>query len=151
MPSAQFNRELVTSTEPEDAWKILTDVTRLADWVTIVSEAAEIVPLEHYTAVLADRVGPFKLKADLDIRVPEVAAGRRIRVVAKGEDRQVSSRIGVDATLSLTPIDDGVTAIIVDGRYEVTGRVASMGATVIRQKAQKIIEEFFARAAAELG
>lgn len=151
MPSAQFNRDLVTSTEPEEAWKILTDVTRLVDWVTILSEAVEIAPLEHYTAVLADRVGPFKLRADLEIRIPEVEAGRRIRVVAKGEDRQVSSRIGVDATLSLTPADNGATVIAVDGRYEVTGRVASMGSTVIRQKAQKIIEEFFARAATELG
>jgi carbon monoxide dehydrogenase subunit G len=151
MPSAQFNRDLVTRAGPEEAWKILTDVTRLVDWVTILSEAVEIAPLEHYTAVLADRVGPFKLRADLEIRIPEVEAGRRIRVVAKGEDRQVSSRIGVDATLNLTPADDGATMVVVDGRYEVSGRVASMGSTVIKQKAQKIIEEFFTRAAAELG
>lgn len=151
MPSAQFNRDLVTSTGPQEAWKVLTDVTRLVDWVTIVSEAVEITPLEHYTAVLADKVGPFKLRADLEIRIPEIEAGQRIRVVAKGEDRQVSSRIGVDATLSLTPAGDGATMIVVDGRYEVTGRVASMGSTVIKQKAQKIIEEFFTRAAAELG
>jgi carbon monoxide dehydrogenase subunit G len=151
MPSAQFRRELITRSEPGQAWQILTDVPRLADWVTIVGEATEIAPLEHYKAVLADQVGPFKLRADLDIRVPEVDAGRRVRVIAAGEDRHVSSRIAVDATLSLTPAGDGATKILVEGRYEVTGRVASMGSAVIKQKAQKIIEEFFTRAASELG
>jgi uncharacterized protein len=151
MPSAEFKRELDTRSSSEEAWKTLTDVPRLVDWVSIVSEAKEVAPLEHYTAVLADRVGPFKLKADLDIRVPEVEPGRRIRVVAAGEDRQVSSRIAVDATLSLSPEDDGGTTVTVEGQYEVSGRAASMGAGIITQKAQKIIEEFFTRAAAELG
>lgn len=151
MPSAGFRRELVTRSEPGQAWQILTDVSRLADWVTIVSEATEIAPLERYTAVLADQVGPFKLRADLDIRVPEVDAGRRIRVTAAGEDRHVSSRIAVDATLSLAPGEDGATVVIVEGRYEVNGRAASMGSAVIKQKAQKILEEFFARATSELG
>lgn len=151
MPSAEFKREIVTHRSPEEAWEMLTDVPRLADWVTIVGEAREIAPLEHYSAVLADRVGPFKLRADLDIRVPEVEPGRRIRVAAAGEDRQMSSRIAVDATLSLSPADGGTTTVTVGGRYEVTGRAASMGSGVITQKAQKIIEEFFTRAAAELG
>jgi uncharacterized protein len=151
MPSAEFSRELVTGTSPGEAWRTLTDVPRLVDWVSIVSEAKEIAPLEQYTAVLADRVGPFKLKADLDIRVPEVEPGRRIRVVASGEDRQVASRIAVDATMRLAPTDAGGTAITVEGQYEVSGRAASMGAGIITQKAKKIIEEFFTRAAAELG
>lgn len=150
MPSAEFKRELKTSVGPDNAWRTLTDVPRLVDWVTIVSEAKEIAPLEQYTAVLADRVGPFKLKADLDIRVPEVDAGRQIRVVAAGEDRQVSSRIAVDATMTLSPADDGGTTVAIAGRYEVSGRAASMGAGIITQKANKIIEEFFTRAASEL-
>lgn len=151
MPAAEFNRELVTSASPDDAWRTLTDVPRLADWVSIVSEAKEVAPLEHYTAVLTDRVGPFKLRADLDIRVPEVDPGRAIRVVASGEDRQVASRIAVDATMRLTPTEAGGTAVAVEGQYEVSGRAASMGAGIITQKAKKIIEEFFTRAAAELG
>jgi carbon monoxide dehydrogenase subunit G len=152
MPAAEFSRELVAGASPDDAWKTLTDVPRLVDWISIVSEAKEIAPLEQYTAVLADRVGPFKLRADLDIRVPEVEPGRRIRVVASGEDRHVSSRIAVDATLTLTPADGGGgTTVAVEGQYEVSGRAASMGAGIITQKAKKIIEEFFARAAVELG
>lgn len=151
MPSADFERELSTKASPEQAWQTLTDVPRLVDWVSIVNEAKEIAPLERYTAVLADRVGPIKLRADLDIRVPEVETGQRIRVVAAGEDRQVSSRIAVDATMTLSGSDDGGTTVTIAGRYEVSGRAASMGAGIITQKANKIIEEFFTHAASELG
>lgn len=150
MPAAEFRRQLLARGDRDHVWKVLTDVPRLAGWVSIVGEATEIEPLSRYEAVLADRVGPFRLTAHLDIRVPEVTMRERIRVIAQGEDRQVSSRIGVDATLTLSSDDDDVVTVIVEGRYEVVGRVASMGGGIIAQKAQKILDEFFAQAQAEL-
>ncbi|HKC27636.1 MAG TPA: SRPBCC domain-containing protein [Jatrophihabitans sp.] len=146
-----FGRDLLVHSDPENCWAIVTDVPRLVGWVTILHEAKELTALEHYEAVLMDRMGPFKLRADLDIKVSEVEIGRRIRVRASGEDRQVSSRIGVDATLTLEPQPDGQTMIRATGSYEVVGRVASLGAGMIKQKATKIIDEFFVHAASELG
>ena len=151
MPSMKFDRELVVSSGRDKCWDVLTDVPRLVTWVSIVTDAQEQEPLERYTAVLTDRMGPFKLRADLDITVSEVVPGERIRVRANGEDRQVSSRIGVDATLVLVDADGGGSRIAVDGSYEVIGKVATMGAGMIRTKAAKILDEFFAHAATELG
>jgi carbon monoxide dehydrogenase subunit G len=151
VPSVTFARDIAVVADPATCWGVLTNVPKLVDWVTIVDEARELSHLEKYTAVLADRLGPFKLRADLDITVSEVEAGRRIRVHAEGEDRQVSSRIVVDALLTLEPQAQDGTLIGVDGHYEVSGRVATMGAGMIRQKATKILDEFFGRAATELG
>jgi uncharacterized protein len=150
VPSAQFSRDLAVSADADTCWKVLTDVPRLVDWISIVDQAKEVAELERYTAVLLDRLGPFKLKADLDIVVSEVETGRHIRVKASGEDRQVASRIAVDATMALQP-GDTATTVAVAGTYEVVGRVATLGAGMIKSKADKIINEFFARAAAELG
>lgn len=151
MPSVSFTRGITVVADPATCWAVLTDVPKLVDWVTIVDDARELAPLEKYTAVLMDRIGPFKLRADLDITVSEVEVGRRIRVSADGEDRQVASRIKVDAVLTLAGSGPDGTVVAVDGRYEVSGRVATMGAGMIRQKATKILDEFFGRAAAELG
>jgi carbon monoxide dehydrogenase subunit G len=145
-----FNRDIAVSAAPEECWGVLTDVLKLVDWVTILDAATEITHLEKYTAVLMDRMGPFKLRADLDITVSEVEQGQHIRVHAEGEDRQVASRIVVDAVLILSSVGDA-TVIAVDGMYEVSGRVATMGAGMIRQKATKILDEFFGRIEAELG
>ncbi|MDT4915265.1 MAG: uncharacterized protein QOC66_4393 [Pseudonocardiales bacterium] len=151
MPSMRFERELLVTATPDQSWKILTDVPRLVSWVTILDDAKEIAPLESYQAVLMDRMGPFRLRADLDISVSEVEVGKQIRVRANGEDRQVSSRIAVDAMLTLASGEESRTRIRVVGAYEVVGRVATLGSGMIKQKASKIIDEFFTHAAAELG
>src|SRR5262245_45446617 len=116
-----FDRSLPVTSDPAGCWRALTDVPRLVTWISIVDEAKELAPLDRYTAVLADRIGPFKLRADLDITVSEVEEPHTIRVRAAGEDRQVASRIAVDATLRLRPRDntgDGTgTVIEVTGSY----------------------------------
>lgn len=150
MPRSQFHREIAVSATPDEAWTALTDVPRLVGWVSVVEDAREIEPLARYTAVLMDRLGPFKLRADLDIALDDVQVGRSLAVKAAGEDRQVGSRLTIDATLAVTPGAAGTT-ITVDGVYEVTGKVASMGPGTINKKAEKIMDEFFAAAGAALG
>jgi carbon monoxide dehydrogenase subunit G len=90
-------------------------------------------------------MGPFKLRADLDIEVGERVAGERIRARGDGEDRQIGSRLIIDVTLALSEDGDG-TAVDVRGSYEVTGRPASLGASSIRKKASKVLAEFFGSA-----
>jgi carbon monoxide dehydrogenase subunit G len=151
MPSQSFERELRVTADPASCWKVLTDVALLTSWVSIVHDTEEIAPLERYKAVLQDRVGPFSLRADLAIAVEVPEPERLVTVRAEGEDRQVGSRIAVDASLSLEPGPDGGTHVVVKGRYQVTGRAASMGSGVIKKKADKLLQEFFAAAAGELG
>jgi len=47
--------------------------------------------------------------------------------------------------------EHGGSTIATEGRYEVTGRVASMGSGVIQKKADRILADFFSKAALELG
>lgn len=151
MAADKFARTLNVSANPTQCWEALTDVDRLAGWVSIVSDVKEISRLETYTAVLQDRVGPFKMRADLDIAANVIEPGRRIDISASGRDRAMDTRIAVAATMSLSDGPDGGTAIEVGGDYQVTGKAASMGAGVIRKKADGIINDFFSSAARELG
>jgi len=151
MATHRFSRTLATTSDAGTCWAVLTDVGRVAGWVTVAGEVSEIEPLARYATVLMDKVGPFKLKADLDIKVPEVAAPRRIRITAAGEDRQVASRIAIDATLEIKDAGPGGAGVDVSGSYSVTGRVASMASSQVKRKAEKILEEFFTQAGQELG
>lgn len=151
MPRTTFSRELEVPAPAADCWRTLTDVPRLVDWVSIVEGAKELEPLSRYTAVLMDRVGPFRLRADLDVTVSEVRPPSRIRVSAAGEDRQVASRLSVDALLTLADRGAAGTLLAVTGVYEVTGRVAALGSGTINKKAERVLDDFFATAARELG
>jgi uncharacterized protein len=145
-----FDRRFEVAVAPTQVWTTITDVERLVSWISILHSARELEPLVKYTATLEDRLGPFRLRADLDVNVTDSVVARAITVQAEGEDRQVGSRISVVGTLSLDDADVG-TAITVTGEYEVTGRAASLGASSIRKKANMILDEFCNCATTELG
>jgi carbon monoxide dehydrogenase subunit G len=148
--SEEFDRELTVGAGAATAWAVLTDVERLTRWVGIVHDVVELSRLEKYTAVLLDKIGPFKLRADLDITANVLIDGREIEIRASGRDRALDSRIAVQAKLALTDLGEGPTSVRATGTYQVTGRVASMGGGVIRKKADRILEDFFGNAAKEL-
>lgn len=144
MAEFDFEQTVQVNGTPDEVWKLITDVPRLVGWISVLHDATTIEELSHYRAVMQDKVGMFKLKADLDIRVTEKAEGERIVVHAEGEDRQVGSRIVIDATVTMSPGDDA-TRVTVAGNYGISGSAATLGSTTIRRKGDKILKEFFAR------
>ncbi|MGV9796512.1 CoxG family protein [Mycobacterium sp. NPDC003449] len=149
MALEEFSRSVEVQADRERTWEVLTDVEILAGWVGIVHSVEEIRHLERYRAVLQDKVGPFKLRADLAIVVTVEDTGRRVAVSASGRDRAVDSKIKVDAVLALSDRGEG-TEITVTGSYQVTGKVAGMGSGVIHKKADRILDDFFGNVSREL-
>lgn len=143
-----IQRSAVVPAARAAVWAALLDFERVASWLSIVGELREIEPLRRYSAVLADRVGPFTLRADLAVRV--AAEEPRLRVEASGEDRQVASRISAKVEIDLT--DEGAaTRVGVTGGYDITGRIATLGAGAIRKKGEHVLDEFVANLTRALG
>ena len=134
---------------PDAVWAAVLDVHRVASWLSVVREVRDVDPPRRYAALLEDRLGPFAMRADLDLTV-EINEPRRLKVSAAGEDRQVASRIAATIDLAVEPEGAG-TSLKVTGKYEVTGRVATLGAGAIRKKGDRILQEFFDNASKELG
>jgi carbon monoxide dehydrogenase subunit G len=144
-----FAKTIRLDATTDAVWQAINDVRRVASWLSIVREVRDVEPPRRYTALLEDRIGPFAMRADLDLTL-ETSEGRRMRVTASGEDRQVASRIAATIEIALRP-DGGGTSLEAKGRYEVTGKVATLGAGAIRKKGDRILDEFFASASSELG
>jgi carbon monoxide dehydrogenase subunit G len=138
----EFQETVRLAADREAVWRTVSDIPSVLSWISIVGAAAEVEPGSRYRAVLEDKLGPFKLRADLDIVVEERDEGRLVRARADGEDRQIGSRLVIEVTLALSE-SDGATVVDVRGAYEVTGRPASLGAGSIRKKAGKVLDEFF--------
>lgn len=149
MASGSFEHSFHSTLNPADCWAVLTDVDRLAGWVDIVSDVTVRDYLKSYGATLEDRIGPFRLRADLDISVTEARDGARIAFEATGQDRQVGSRLTIRAAMTLDPAEAGTT-VRFDGTYAVEGRVATVGAPMIRRKADAVLAKFVTRAESEL-
>ena len=130
------------------AWETLLDFQRVAAWLSIVRDVKELEPMRRYSAVLEDRVGPFALRADLVVNVR--AADPVLHVEASGEDRQVASRITAAIDVALAD-EEGGTRVTVGGGYDITGRIATLGAGAIRKKGEHVLDEFAASLTRELG
>ena len=149
MPSDTFDRSIRVKRPAEECWKVLTDVQRVAGWVSVVNHVDEIAAMEKYAAVLTDSFGPFHLNADVTVDVLDVEEGTSIHFKGSGKDRQVSTNITVEARLEVSEDSDG-TVIRTHGSWHVLGTVATMGGGTIRKKADKIVDEFFAAVEREL-
>lgn len=146
-----IEREFAVAAGQTTVWERLMEVPTVASWLPILHSVTEVEPLARYKAVLEDKVGPFALRADLGIEVVTMDEPTEVAVQARGEDRQVRSRIMIDAAVRLHEKSPELTRIHLSGSYEITGRVATLGAGVIRSKATKLIDTFCAQAAEGLG
>lgn len=147
MPTQEFRRYVVVNLRRSQAWEVLLDVQTVAGWVGLIGQVKEVSPLSRYQAELSDRVGPFRLRADLQVNITGIEEGSAVVLEAEGEDRQVRSRIKVNLTMRLSDVDHNSTGVEIKGRYEVTGRVATLGAALIRHKAEGILDRFCAQVA----
>ena len=143
-------REFAVAAGRAAVWERLMEVPTVASWLPILHSVAEVEPLARYEAVLEDKVGPFALRADLGIEVVTMDEPTEVAVRARGEDRQVRSRIMIDAAVRLHDESPELTRIRLSGSYEITGRVATLGTGVIRSKATKLIDTFCTQAAQDL-
>ena len=141
-------RSVVVAAPRARVWDALLDFRRVASWLSIVGDVRELDPLRRYTAVLEDRVGPFALRADLNVTVS--AQDPRLRVEASGDDRQVASRIHATLDLALTEEGDA-TRVEVTGGYDITGKIATLGAGAIRKKGEHVLDTFVESLTRELG
>jgi len=143
-----FHETLTVAQPSEAVWAVVSQIPTVLSWISIVEQVEETAP-DRYRVVLADRLGPFKLRADLEVGVTERVEPLSIRAHGDGEDRQIGSRLIVDVALELAQLAEG-TQLDVSGSYEVTGRPAALGAGSIRKKAATILAQFFAAADASL-
>ena len=142
------DREFVVEAARDEVWPRLLEVEAVASWLPIMHSVTEVssgrsgIDGSSFQAAFEDKVGPFSLRADLHIEVAGVRDDEEVSIRARGEDRQIRSRIMIDAACLLT--DDGPdrTRVRLSGSYEITGRVATLGAGIIRSKASKLIDTF---------
>jgi carbon monoxide dehydrogenase subunit G len=146
----EFTKTIRLTAAPATVWDAMNDVRRVASWLSIVRDVKDVDPPRRYSALLEDRLGPFAMRADLEVTVEADPEHHRMHVAAAGEDRQIASRISATIDLVLEPTETG-TGVTVTGRYEITGRIATLGSGPIRKKGDKVLEEFFANLGRELG
>lgn len=135
---------------PERVWSVMMDVGRIAVCIPGCEQVEERVPLAEYSAVMKQKIGPFKLEVPARITVQEYREPSLVRAHASGKDRFTRTTLGVDLDITLTPVDGAACRLLLHATLQVAGRLASLGYSVIKKRAEENFAEFERRFLAEL-
>jgi carbon monoxide dehydrogenase subunit G len=143
------DREVTIAAPPQRVWDFLWDVPRLAACIPGAKDVQTVEEGKRYTAVVGDKVGPFRVQFPLQIDVLEVQAPTRLRARAGGRDAAVDGIVKVELDVSLAPVAAG-TALRLVAEINVLGKLGTLGHSVIVRKGTDIVERFAAAVRTQL-
>lgn len=146
-----FHMDLTLPASRDSIWPIFFDVARIARLIPGCEQVEEKEPLALYTAVMKQKIGPFKLEVPTEVRVEDILAPERVRSRARGRDKFTGTTLDVLLEVVLAPAENNGTRLTVDSTLQVAGRLAALGYPVVKKKTEEIFVEFEKRLRAELG
>ncbi len=123
-------------------WEALHDHVFLASCSTAATDPVLEATPGNWRFRLTSSVGPFNVSAPMRVEIVEERPYELIVVRARGEDRKIGTRLTVDASVNISGSDSQVEVELI-GSFEVLGKVANMGASIVRRQASGMITEFW--------
>lgn len=111
----------------EAAYKLVTSNLRLAG--------------KSYSATMVEKVGPFRVEFPMRIEVLESQEMSRIKAQAAGSDSRVGSRLKVELDVHLKG-DGAKTLLSLGVSVDILGKLATLGHSIVKRKADQVMEEF---------
>jgi carbon monoxide dehydrogenase subunit G len=135
--------ELGLDASPDDVWKLLRDTHRLAG---LLPGVESVTPLneegvEAYAAKASNKIGPFKVTMDVELRITGTTPPRLLSASLKGFDSSGANRVSGSMQIALCPASSG-TEVRFEASVEILGKLATIGAVPIRRRTQQIFTEF---------
>lgn len=137
----KFETQTSVECSKEELWSLLFDVTRVAALIPGCSDVEEVEPLKQYTALIRQKVGPFKFEMPCEIVVDDYVENERVGITATGKDKKTSTGALVALALVLSEEADKVV-INIDADIQISGKLATLGFPIVKKKCTDIFREF---------
>ena len=96
-----------------------------------------------YSGVMSVRVGPIQIKLDGRVILAERDdAGRQARMDLQAADKRVNGAVNAKMRMQLADAAGGQTDVEIHTDANVMGKLGEFGQSVIRKKADQIVQEF---------
>src|SRR4030095_1805840 len=125
----------------ERVWGFLRDPEQVGRCIP-GTERVDVVDDTHYHVVAGARVGILRVSFAVNVRLTEVEPPRRLVSVAEGMDARIKERVKITSALTLEPMTPAETAVSYHIDLVVLGKLASLGAPVMKAKARQMTGEF---------
>ena len=150
-----LNQTLTLAANQEEAWRLLRDTKRLAGLIpgveSIASECGEFggangeTSQEKHVADVVERVGPFRLNLKLAVTIVKAVEPSLIEAELNGADAKSQNRLSGTLRAELVQENPTETRLSVVASVEVMGKLAALGASPIRRRANELFAQFTER------
>ena len=125
----------------QKVWDSLLDPKTLGTCVpgTVMMEA---IDKETYESVVAQRVGPFKVKLKFTTKLTEVRPPNYIKAVGRGADVTGLGNFSTEIEVRLNETSPDNVDVSYSANVSLVGRLAVFGERIMRAKAKDVGEEF---------
>lgn len=139
----KVSEELKLDASLEDVWKLLRDTPRLA---ALLPGVDEVTPLhqpdvEAYQAKASDKIGPFKVALNMEIRLVEAQQPAILKASVKGTDSLGLNRVTGSLQVRLDAASSA-TRMRFEAQIEILGKLATLGAVPMRRRATEKFAAF---------
>jgi carbon monoxide dehydrogenase subunit G len=139
----KISEELSLEAPPQHVWTLLRDTPRLA---ALLPGVEAVSPLndpgtESYRAKAGDKIGPFKVALNMEIRIAETREPAFLKAQIKGADAIGLNRLTGSLHVALIPTPPA-TLMRFDADIEILGKLATLGAAPIRRRVTEKFAEF---------
>jgi len=134
-------------------WAIFFDVQRVAGLIPGCENVTEVEPLKAFSALMKQKIGPFKLELPTTIVLGAYTLERHVELSAKGRDKLTGTSIDVHMAVNLDERqgESGPECVLgVVAEMQVAGKLASLGYPVVKKKSDELFAEFERRLRNEL-
>ena len=137
----QFEKEVEILAPREKVWNFIWDVDRFIACVPGCKEAKTIESGKLYSAIMIEKVGPFRVEFPTTIEVLEREELTRIKAQASGADNKIGSRMKLSLDVKLREQGEKTVLGFVAG-VDILGKLAALGHGIIKRKADQVLDEF---------
>lgn len=141
----EFRVEAAIPRAASEVWAVLVDIPKIAGCIPGCEDVQERVRLADYSAVLRQKLGPFKVALPAMITVQEVREPNWVKALASGTEKFTGTRIDVTLRMDLRDTEPGSSHMVAECDMQVAGKLASLGYSIIKKKAEENFAEFRTR------
>lgn len=141
----EFKVEAAIPRAADEVWAVLVDIPKIAGCIPGCEDVVERERLADYSAVLKQKLGPFKVTLPAVITVQEVREPNWVQALASGTEKFTGTRIDVTLKMDLQDTEPGHSQMVAHCDMQVAGKLASLGYSVIKKKAEENFTEFRTR------
>ena len=137
----RFEKQITISVPREKVWQFIWDVDRFIACVPGCKEANTVEEGKIYTATMEEKIGPFRVKFPMKVEVENSEHLTSIKARASGSDSKLGSLMKIDLDVHLEEHGPGTVLSLV-ATVEILGKLAALGHSMIKRKADRVMVEF---------